>query len=453
MSSERSYPKPPGDGRPTPPGTETPTVDVAGELATARLGKQPEPQPEPAPEQARPLWSMPTPGQAPQVPQTPQLPPPPVSQEPVVQTQRLPYGSGSKPGAIQAVTSGPGEVTPDSVLQTQRLPYGSGSQAGPIQAVTSGPGESTPESADQTQRLAFPPAAQAGSQPSYYQQRPSQESVDQTQRLAYPGNAGGMGAPVPTEDLAGPERTAAYLMEDTARDQPLPQGQDQFQNRQFQQNQQYPPHNQAPARPEAGGYGGPAPTLRFDQFPENPAPEPQPQTPDGEYRHFGPGVPGAAGAAPNQAAAVWRGEGAAAAPPPPKPKRRRAFAGWLLALAVLGIVLGILGYFYYFGTPVKVTGATVKGPTTTVGCGQTATVTGTIQTNGDTGSVTYEWIRSDDTGTPDVLTQHFNKGTHQANVTLLWTLKGSGTLKATATLKILTPQQLQSATSFTYTCN
>jgi len=36
-----------------------------------------------------------------------------------------------------------------------------------------------------------------------------------------------------------------------------------------------------------------------------------------------------------------------------------------------GIVLGILAHSYYFGTPVKVTGATAKGPTTTVGCGQT----------------------------------------------------------------------------------
>jgi hypothetical protein len=439
MTNERSYPKKPGAGKPAPVGGEIPTVNVAAEVAARKQAA------EQAVSQAdsagpRVMWTMPKPQSA-----------PPPRPEPEPQPQPEPQPETSQPSA-------------EDVEQTQRLPFGSSSQPTPVQpaqpvqpvqpvqakAQTAQP---PAESVEQTQRLPFP----AGSQSAPVRPVPDepQQSVDQTQRLVV--SAAESKRPVP--EAESPEQTQAYVMEDTASSlpqakpkrqakqaqaQPQPYVQSQLQQQQQPLAQAQPPQPQAQAQP--GAFAAPTPTLRFDEI--QAVGDDQPLNP-GEYRHFGPGVPAQPGAQ-SRAATVWRGE----SPPAPqgRPKRRRAFAGWLLALAVFGIVLGILAWFYYFGAPVKVTGATVKGPGSTVACGQTATITGTLQTNGDTGTVTYQWKRSDGTQS-NVLTQHFNKGTHQASVVLLWTFNGQGSLKATATLDVISPDPTSSAATFDYACN
>jgi hypothetical protein len=168
----------------------------------------------------------------------------------------------------------------------------------------------------------------------------------------------------------------------------------------------------------------------------------------GEYRHFGPGIPAPpTNRVPSQAAAVWHGEPPTAA----EPRRRRALlGGWLLPILVLIVVLAVL-YWFRMGTPVSVTGATARAQPSAVSCGDTATVIGTMQTNGGSGTVSYQWKRSDGTESA-VLQQHFAKGTHQTSVTLLWTFSGRGSVQATATLDVLTPNVASASTTFSYAC-
>jgi hypothetical protein len=364
--------------------------------------------------------------------------------------------------------------------QTQRLPYGAAASGLPVSQNSSAPvtpaAPSTPAASpnqpipqvDQTQRLPYPPAPSGPSMPATQQvnqpaaanpSMPSGQPVplnmsvpmtDQTQRISTPAAPSPTPSPESTQLL--PDRRGlpsnqpplvdqTQLLPDRGQAQPSQAQQQLDGTLQFQA----PTLSQFQSQPRPSALGTPTPTLREGEVRQGGLSAP-PGSNEAEYRHFGPGVPGAA---PNQAAAVWRGE---ASPPQPAPrKRRRALAGWLLALVILLIVLGVLAWFRFFGPPVKVTGATVHAPTAQVTCNQTATVTGTLETNGDAGTVTYQWKRSDGTESA-VLQQHFAKGTHQANVVLLWTFSGQGSLHATATLDVLTPNVLSAAGSFDYSC-
>jgi len=175
--------------------------------------------------------------------------------------------------------------------------------------------------------------------------------------------------------------------------------------------------------------------------------EPLRELSPGEYLHFGPGVPVPSVSSTGQAGAIWRGDVA----PEAEPRRRRwLLRGWLLPIIVLIVVLAILAWMR-FGHPIAVTGAQARAQSTTIGCGDTATITGTLQTNGEAGTVSYQWQRSDGTQSA-VLQQRFAKGTHQVNVALLWTFSGDGNIHATATLDVLSPNAVSASTSFTYTC-
>jgi hypothetical protein len=202
--------------------------------------------------------------------------------------------------------------------------------------------------------------------------------------------------------------------------------------------------------------GGPlAPTVAvgpaivwapYEPVPDEGA-EPLRELSPGEYLHFGPGVPVPSVSTTGHAGEIWRGD----VPAAEEPRRRRwLLGGWLLPIIVLIVVLAILAWMR-FGRPIAVTGAQAHAQSTTIGCGDTATITGTLQTNGQAGTVSYQWQRSDGTQSA-VLQQRFAKGTHQVNVALLWTFSGDGNIHAIATLDVLTPNAVSASTSFTYTC-
>lgn len=167
----------------------------------------------------------------------------------------------------------------------------------------------------------------------------------------------------------------------------------------------------------------------------------------GELLRFGPGVPGAAPVGiGDQAAAIWRGEAAGF----DEASRRRAWVPWLLPLLVLIAVLAIL-LWQRTGSPITVGGATVRADAPSLTCDDTATITGTLRTNGERGTITYRWRRSDGTISGD-LQQQVAKGTNQIDVVLLWAFHGQGTLQATATLEVISPSPASSSTSFAYSC-
>ncbi|MFE5588412.1 hypothetical protein, partial [Kitasatospora sp. NPDC056531] len=168
------------------------------------------------------------------------------------------------------------------------------------------------------------------------------------------------------------------------------------------------------------------------------APDERPLAP-GELRRFGPGVP-------PRAAAAWHGE--AAAEPKPRPRRVRR---WLVPVAVLLAVLALL-FWRFHTTVLAVTAVGVTTDPAGPGCGGTAVVTASVETNGGAGSIRYRWVRSDGT-TSDEIVQDVRSGTHHTDLILRWTFDGHGSLQATATLEIIAPAARTATATFPYHCS
>ncbi|QKV90719.1 hypothetical protein HUT19_02265 [Streptomyces sp. NA02950] len=161
---------------------------------------------------------------------------------------------------------------------------------------------------------------------------------------------------------------------------------------------------------------------------------------------FGPGVPpsGVGGTA----AEVWHG-----AVPGADHSKRHGRLRWLrryrLAAAVLTAVLIYL--LWPRDTPdMRITKVTAH-TNATLTCDQTAEVVAVVGTNGQPGTVTYRWNRSDGTSSGP-LEERFGKGQHEARLRLLWTFHGRGTDDAKAQLLITSPAPRTVSVSFTYTC-
>jgi len=163
--------------------------------------------------------------------------------------------------------------------------------------------------------------------------------------------------------------------------------------------------------------------------------------------------------------------------PLPQPQRRPPLAdtGWAGELPqqrpvkrqkpwrarIIGIISGLvtLVLVAYVGyqiiqrlVPLRVGGATVAlAEPLGDKCDVQAKVMGTIRTNGAAGTITYRWLTSDGKTTA-ILAEQVNLGTEHVQVPLLWTFSGKSTIRAKATLHILTPSELEASTEFTYSC-
>ncbi|GAB3133211.1 hypothetical protein [Microbispora hainanensis] len=210
-----------------------------------------------------------------------------------------------------------------------------------------------------------------------------------------------------------------------------------------------PEHPGYPAVAAAGSSGGEAVTLL--DLPD------ATEGPGDVMMRFGPGVP-----TETTAAQIWRsGQTSAAVTathagrPAPRRRRRRstAWAGTLL-LAIL-IAAAILWLRQAPAASLAVSDVDVKAPSKTVRCGGTADFVGIVTTNGEAGTIRYRWLRSDGRK-PVEGEQPVSSGNTSVDLPLHWNVKGSGTFKGTATLRILSPtasgKPIQDKASFTYKC-
>jgi hypothetical protein len=169
---------------------------------------------------------------------------------------------------------------------------------------------------------------------------------------------------------------------------------------------------------------------------------PYDDAPTGEVTlRFGPGVPA-------EVARKWRDGGR-----PRRPLGRR-IAGGLITLAIALLAGLVVWWLLRGGGPdVEVTGVTVSAPEAVQKCDATVNVVGTIRTNGGHGDITYRWRRSDgqDSG---IFTDSVHKGQRSIRVPLRWTVKGTGTFHAVATLQIIRPKgpAVSASGAFDYTC-
>ncbi|MGF1424928.1 hypothetical protein [Kitasatospora sp. LaBMicrA B282] len=190
----------------------------------------------------------------------------------------------------------------------------------------------------------------------------------------------------------------------------------------------------------------------FEAAPE-PAPMPAGEAvpglaaePDADgLRRFGPGIPTATTPTPERVAELWHGTG-----PGQAARRRRR---WLALLLPLLLVLALLGLFAWqrYVPALTVTGVSAHTDPAGPACGGTQQVIGTLDTDGRAGTVSYRWLRSDGT-VSGTLSQPVLKGTHHTDVVLRWTFEGHGTMAATATLQVLSPNAHSATASFAYNC-
>jgi hypothetical protein len=174
---------------------------------------------------------------------------------------------------------------------------------------------------------------------------------------------------------------------------------------------------------------------------------------------FGPGV-GAGDDQGTTAERIWR-EGKAEAATLNRVVGRRARVSrarrrrTVLSSAVLALILAgaILAWLRLGDVPeVAVASIEVTAPKKTQGCDSTVLVNGTIVTNGAAGEISYEWHKNTD---KDVVRQTLRatSGRTSYEVPFRWTLKGKTTVRATATLVVLTPgPRLTDKASFSYKC-
>ncbi|GLW98704.1 hypothetical protein [Microtetraspora sp. NBRC 16547] len=176
---------------------------------------------------------------------------------------------------------------------------------------------------------------------------------------------------------------------------------------------------------------------------------------DDVVMRFGPGVP-----TETTAAQIWRSGATthlAAETNRNSGQRRRARRGAWAGSVLLAMLLAVVILWLRFqpAADVLVQKVDVRGPKKTVGCDGTASLVGTVTTNGGGGSIRYLWLRSDGVRMKE-REQKVLSGDTSVELPLRWQVTGSGDFKGVATLRVLSPtssgKPLQDKASFSYRC-
>ncbi|NBE79502.1 hypothetical protein GVV04_00535 [Micromonospora sp. NEAU-HG-1] len=190
----------------------------------------------------------------------------------------------------------------------------------------------------------------------------------------------------------------------------------------------------------AGGFAGP--TIGAGGAASATAAGPTVGGSGGEVR-FGPGVPGVAPAAP-----AWRQSGPARRPR--SPWRRVVSVLSTLVTVVLVVAVGL--FVWQRLSPLVVEGVVVA-VTEPAGdrCDVTVEVVATVRTNGNAGTIRYQWLRSG--STPGALVgERVGRGQRTVALPLKWSFSGVGATRETATVNIVEPSPVQAGTEVRYVC-
>ena len=180
----------------------------------------------------------------------------------------------------------------------------------------------------------------------------------------------------------------------------------------------------------------------------------------GQPSAFGPFSPAAPPRPPGWGGSGDQPGGGAGLARPGRAERQRhgrrprgLFLVGLAALAVVAAVVTALALRVHGSGAFTVTAVAVapSSPPPSHKCDIAVEVVGTIVTNGNGGTVTYQWTRSDGTTSP-VQTVQVTSGRKSEQVFLHWTIRGPGSTQAKATLRVLSPSVKAASTSFPYSC-
>ncbi|GAA3441552.1 hypothetical protein [Planomonospora venezuelensis] len=186
---------------------------------------------------------------------------------------------------------------------------------------------------------------------------------------------------------------------------------------------------------------------------------------DDVVMRFGPGVP-----VETTAEQIWRAgrdqqETVLPAGRPDRPgglRASRARAGRrrtvvsTATLALMVVVALVVWLLRGAAQPLAVEEVDVVAPKKAQGCDTTVRIRGVLTTNGEAGEIRYQWKRSDRKA-PIEQSDTVEAGRTSHEVSLEWTVKGEGSFKGTATLRLLSPvpegAKLEDRASFTYRCS
>ncbi|MGW1965170.1 hypothetical protein ACWCPD_33580 [Streptomyces sp. NPDC001935] len=207
--------------------------------------------------------------------------------------------------------------------------------------------------------------------------------------------------------------------------------------------------NRTPAGPSATPAGSPVPAGPLAAAPAGataPAPTGEGED-DGEILlRFGPGVPLEA---QDVLRAQWR---TAPVPSDSRPRRRRRRA-WIATAAFLSAAAVLLWLLLRPSPAPTVTSVEVRSPSGRLHCGQTADLVGVVTTDGRGGPVTYHWLRSDGHDSGE-LVRTARRGERRVTVHLRWTVRGPGSFRGTARLRVTHQHKSPEAEGvFSYTCS
>ncbi|MFI0795941.1 hypothetical protein ACH4OY_25140 [Micromonospora rubida] len=186
----------------------------------------------------------------------------------------------------------------------------------------------------------------------------------------------------------------------------------------------------------AGGFTGP--TIAAGGTAPAPVAGPTVGGSVGEVR-FGPGVP---------AAPAWQQSGSARRPR--SPWRRVVSVLSTLVTVVLVVAVGL--FVWQRLSPLVIEGVTVA-VTEPAGdrCDVTVEVVATVRTNGNAGTIRYQWLRSG--STPGALVgERVGRGQRTVALPLKWSFSGVGATRETATVNIVEPSTVQAGTEVSYVC-
>lgn len=165
------------------------------------------------------------------------------------------------------------------------------------------------------------------------------------------------------------------------------------------------------------------------------------QPPPAEVR-FGPGVPA------QPAAPAWR----PATPARPRRSAWRLVSSILSGLLTVALLVAVGLYLWQRLSPLEITSVAVAVPEDPGDrCDVTIDVVATVQTNGNAGTIRYQWLRSGREPTA-LLTERVGRGQRTVTLHLKWAFSGVGTATETATVNITEPSPVQAQTPVTYRC-
>ncbi len=124
-------------------------------------------------------------------------------------------------------------------------------------------------------------------------------------------------------------------------------------------------------------------------------------------------------------------------------------------MAVTLVLVAVLVWLLWPSGPVRAERVTIPPTSPALACNGTEDLVATVHTNGHSGRLRYQWVRSDGTASAP-LTAQLKRHQSSVDLPLHWSFRGTGSYPAETTIMVQRRQgdaaALSASTRFTYRC-